>query len=331
MLIYLETRLIDNFSQQVISYICPTRKLTSLDPSRLRAHLALFAVALIYGMNYSIAKDVMPDYLGPRGFILVRALGGVILFWLTAFIWNNEKTALKDHLLFFVCGVFGVAGNQLTFFEGLNITTPINAAVMMTVNPILVLLLSALILKEGLRMARIIGIVLGIAGAIMLITRGGAEVDIFASDKSLGNFLVFLNASSYAMYLILVKPLMRKYAPITVIRWVFTYGLLVVIPFGYEQMSEIRWIHLPDGIILRIAFVVIGTTYFAYLLNVFALKTVSSTTVSFYIYLQPLIAAIVAIVLGKDHLTPVLVMAAVLIFAGVYLVSFFGRNMGRSR
>lgn len=302
-----------------------------MDRSRLHAHLALFAVALIYGMNYSIAKDVMPDYLGPRGFILVRALGGVVLFWLTALIWRNEKTALRDHWLFFVCGVFGVAGNQLTFFEGLNITTPINAAVMMTVNPILVLLLSALILKERLRTARIIGIVLGISGAIMLITRGGAEVEIFASDKSLGNLLVFINASSYAMYLILVKPLMRKYAPITVIRWVFTYGLLVVLPFGYQQMSEIQWVHLPDGIIMRIAFVVIGTTYFAYLLGVFALKTVSSTTVSFYIYLQPLIAAVVAIILGKDHLTPVLLLAAALIFTGVYLVSFFGRRTSRSR
>lgn len=268
----------------------------------------------------------MPDYLGPRGFILVRALGGVTLFWLTAFLWKFERTQLKDHLLFLVCGLFGVAINQMSFFEGLNITTPINAAVMMTVNPVLVLLLSAIILKEALRPARIIGILLGIAGAIMLITRGGAEVDIFSSDKSLGNLLVFINASSYALYLILVKPLMSRYAPITVIRWVFTYGLLIVIPFGWPQLSDTSWGQLPSDILLRIAFVVLGTTYLAYLLNVFALKTVSSTTVSFYIYLQPLVAAVVAILLGVDHLTPVLLIAAALIFSGVYLVSFFGKR-----
>ena len=302
-----------------------------MEQSRIQAHLALFVVALIYGLNYTIAKDVMPVYVGPRGFILVRALGGVGLFWLTSVIWKHERTELKDHLLFFVCGMFGVAINQMSFFEGLNITTPINAAVMMTVNPILVLLLSAIILRERLRLARIIGIVLGIAGAIMLITRGGAEVDIFSSDKSTGNLLVFVNASSYALYLILVKPLMRKYAPITVIRWVFTYGLLIVLPFGFEQMREIEWVLLPAGIVMRIAFVVVGTTYLAYLLNVFALKTVSSTTVSFYIYLQPLIAAIVAILLGKDQLTLVLVLAAALIFGGVYLVSFFGRKRASSR
>ena len=300
--------------------------LATLEKSRLYAHIALFVVALIYGLNYTIAKDVMPHYLMPRGFILVRAFGAVLLFWLTALLWRRESIAIKDHGRLFICGLFGVAGNQLTFFEGLNITTPINAAVMMTINPVLVLLLSALVLKESLRPARIFGIVLGLSGAVMLITRAGAEVDIFSSDKSLGNLLVFINASSYAFYLILVKPLMRKFAPITVIRWVFTYGLLLVLPFGFGQMTEAEWLAFPPDVLARIAFVVLGTTYLAYLLNVYALKTVSSTTVSFYIYLQPLIAAVVAILLGKDHLTLVLVLAAALIFTGVYLVSFFGRG-----
>ncbi len=302
-----------------------------MDKIRLRAHLALFIVALIYGLNYTIAKDVMPDYLGPRGFILLRALGGVILFWLTSWIWPIERTKFRDHLRLFACGLFGVAVNQLCFFEGLNITTPINAAVMMTVNPILVLVLSALILKEQLRLARIIGIALGIAGAIMLITRGGTQVDIFSSEKSIGNLLVFINACSYAFYLILVKPLMLKYRPITVIRWVFSYGLVVVLPFGFQQMNEIAWIDLPVEILIRIGFVILGTTYLAYLLNVYALKTLSSTTVSFYIYLQPLIAALVAIALGKDHLTITLIIAAALIFSGVYLVSFFSRRISRDK
>lgn len=300
-----------------------------MQKSSVRAHLALLVVAVIYGLNYTIAKDVMPDYLGPRGFILVRAIGGVALFWLTSLFWSNQRTDLKDHWRFFICGFFGVAANQLSFFEGLNITTPINAAVMMTVNPILVLILSAIILKEGLRPARIVGIALGIAGAIILITRGGAEVNIFSSDMSMGNLLVFANASFYAFYLILVKPLMSKYAPITVIRWVFTYGLMVVIPFGYAQFGEVAWLELPGPILVRIAFVVLGTTYLAYLLNVYALKTVSSTTVSFYIYLQPLIAALVAILLGKDYLTLTLILASGLIFSGVYLVSFFGRQNTR--
>lgn len=290
--------------------------------AKLKAHIALFAVALIYGLNYSIAKDVMPEYIGPRGFILLRAIGAVSLFWITAGIVKWEKTKLEDHLRLAVCGLFGVAGNQLLFFEGLTITTPINAAVMMTTNPILVLVLSALILKEKIRLTRVIGIAFGLAGAAWLITRGGSELDIFNSDTSLGNLLVFLNAASFGAYLVLVKPLMRSYAPLTVIRWVFLYGTLIVAVFGWKQFGEVNWNSLPGSAIGSMAFVVLGTTYLAYLLNMYSLKTVSSTTVSFYIYLQPVTAAVVAIALGKDHITLSLVISAILIFLGVYFVSF---------
>ncbi|WP_417609498.1 DMT family transporter [Owenweeksia hongkongensis] len=292
---------------------------------KLLAHFALFAVALIYGLNYSIAKDVMPAFIEPRGFILLRAIGATALFWLTALSFGNEKIALKHHWRLAVCGVFGVAANQMLFFEGLNITSPINAAVMMTTNPILVLIMSAIILKESLRWSRIVGIALGIAGALFLITRGGQVVDIFDADKSLGNLLVFLNAASYAAYLVLVKPLMANYKAITVIKWVFLYGLILVFPFGASQLMDVTWHAFPPDIIWKVAFVVIGTTYLAYLFNVYALKTVTSTTVSFYIYLQPLIAAIAAIAMGRDQLTSVLLLSAGLIFSGVFLVSFYKR------
>ncbi len=296
------------------------------DRTKIKAHLALFVVAIIYGLNFSIAKDVMPHHIQPLGFILLRAVGATALFWVTAGLVKRERVARRDHIRMFVCGIFGVACNQMLFFEGLNITTPISAAVMMTINPILVLVMSALILKESIRAARIAGIALGIAGAIFLITRGGQETDIFSAEKSLGNLLVFLNAASYAAYLVLVKPLMKRYAPITVIRWVFLYGMCIILPFGFEQFAEVEWSKLPVDAIAKMTYVVICTTYLAYLLNVFALKTVTSTTVSFYVYLQPVTATLAAIVMGKDELTWVLITAAAFIFSGVYLVSFFRRK-----
>ncbi len=292
---------------------------------KLTAHLALLAVALIYGLNYTFAKGVMPHYITPLSFILVRAIGATALFWLTARLFHWEKVARKDLGRMAVCGVFGVACNQMLFFEGLNLTTPISAAVMMTVNPILVLVMSAIILKESLRLGRIVGIVLGIAGALFLITRGGQVGDILSSDKSLGNLLVLLNALSYGIYLVLVKPLMRKYKAITVIRWVFLFGLLMVLPFGLPRLGEIDWMAMPPSIAWSVVFVVVCTTYLAYLFNVYALKTVSSTTVSFYIYLQPLFAALTAIALGRDEITVTLLLSALLLFAGVYLVSFYKR------
>ncbi|HBF20971.1 MAG: EamA family transporter [Owenweeksia sp.] len=289
------------------------------------AHLALLAVAIIYGLNYSIAKDVMPGHITPLTFILVRAIGATSLFWLTARLFSWERIKRKDLPRLALCGMFGVACNQMLFFEGLNLTTPINAAVMMTVNPILVLVLSAIILKESLRPGRIFGIVLGIMGALFLITRGGQVTDILDSDKSWGNVLVLLNALSYGVYLVLVKPLMKKYKAITVIRWVFLFGLFMVLPFGGPHFGDIEWGAMPVDIWWKVGFVVICTTYLAYLLNVFALKTVSSTTVSFYIYLQPLFAALTAIVMGKDEITLILCLAALLLFTGVYFVSFYKR------
>ena len=280
-------------------------------------------MALIYGLNYSIAKDVMPEFVLPRAFILIRVSGAVILFFALYLLGPRERIAKKHWPRLIAAGFFGVAANQMLFFEGLNITTPISSAVIMTTNPIMVLSLSAIFLKVPLKLARIFGIVLGLSGALYLIGKGGPLTEVFKEQESLGNLLVMLNALSYASYLVVVKPLMKDYKPLTVITWVFLAGLAFVIPFGTTQLPSIEWALMPAKIYWEIAFVVVGTTFFAYLLNIYALKTVSSTTVSFYIYLQPLIATASAILLGSDEPTSYMLISAALIFSGVYLVSFY--------
>lgn len=293
--------------------------------SKLWAHLALLAVALIYGLNYVIAKDVMPIYVQPKGFILIRAIGATLLFHLLGLFFKQAAIGRKHWPRLVLAGFFGVAANQLLFFEGLNITSPINASVIMTTNPIMVLILSALILKVPVTRARIIGISLGLTGALLLISRGESLTEVLNGGKSLGNLLVFLNALSYGAYLITVKPLMNEYRPLNVIKWVFTCGLVFVIPFGANQLAAVEWPDLPLMIIGEILYVVLATTFLAYLLNIYALQSVSSTTVSFYIYLQPLFASAFAIILGKDALSTLIIIAAVLIFSGVYLVSLYRR------
>lgn len=290
--------------------------------SRTKAHIALFIVALIYGLNYIIAKEVMNGYIDPRGFIFMRVSGASALFWLFhAFAKSKEKIARSDWPRVLASGFFGVAANQMLFFEGLNLTTPINASVIMTGNPILVLIISAVLLKEPIRKGRLLGIFIGGAGALYLILgRGAAE--LLHADTSLGNLLILLNASSYAVYLVIVKPLMAKYDALQVIKWVFASGLVFVIPLGGPQFAAVDWHAWTPTIYVQAAFVVIGTTFIAYLFNIFALKTVSSTTVSTYIYLQPLLATLASLALAKDVLTWRIATAATLIFTGVYLVSF---------
>lgn len=284
-----------------------------------KAHLAIFGANLIYGVNYTIAKDIMPNYIKPFGFIFCRVLGALVLFWLFQFFFEKEKIDRKDFFRLFICGLFGVASNQLMFFYGLNLTSPINAAIIMTCNPILVLIIASIILKEKITSRKIIGISLGLLGAVgLILNKESIQID---DSNLLGDLFIFLNASSYAIYLVTVKPLMQKYSPITVIKWVFLFGAVIVIPFGWEQFGEVKWSDFNTTIWLSFLFVVVGTTFFAYLFNIYGLKRLNPSTVSTYIYSQPLIASLVALALQKDELNLVKIIAAILIFTGVYLVS----------
>ena len=285
----------------------------------LFAHLALLGANLIYAINYSFAKDVMPDFIMPSGFILLRVIGALLLFALFYFLFVKEKVERKDIFRLAICGVFGVAINQLLFFEGLNLTTPINAAIVMTTNPILVIFLSFLIIKEPITFNKSAGILLGLVGASILILKGGS-ID-FSSNYQIGNLFVFINAVSYGLYLVIVKPMMEKYNPITVMFYVFGFGLLYVIPFGFINLADVKWAIIPSNIYWEIAFVVVCTTFIAYLLNSSALKQLSPSTVSIYIYLQPILATLFAIFWGSDSLDGQKIIAAILIFLGVYLVS----------
>jgi drug/metabolite transporter (DMT)-like permease len=284
------------------------------------AHLSLFSANLIYAINYTVAKTVMPQYVEPLGFIFMRVVGATLLFWLCYSLFAFEKIERKDMLRLMLCGLFGVAINQMLFFEGLNLTTPINASVIMVTNPILVLIISAFLISEKVTIRKLSGIVLGAIGAISLFTEGG-NLSLLNSSQSLGNLLVLINACSYGVYLVIVKPLMAKYQTMTVISWVFFFGLIFVIPFGFGEFSQIEWSTMPTNIIYAIIFVVVGTTFLAYLFNIIGLRTLSPTTVSTYIYLQPILASIIAISFNSDQLDANKIISSLIIFAGVYLVS----------
>ena len=286
--------------------------------NNLRAHLSILGANIIYGINYTVAKDVMPDYITPFGFVFCRILGALILFWSVSFI-QYEKIEKKDLLLLATCGFFGVFANQLMFLYGLDNTTPINASIIMISNPILVLIASAIILKNRITGMKVTGITLGIIGALLLLL---LKQDFsFGSEYLLGDLFIFLNAAAYGVYLVLVFPLMKKYNPITVLKWVFTFGFIFVIPFSIQDFSNTAWHNFSLKIWLEFSFVIIGTTFFAYLLNIYGLKRLNPSVVSTYIYLQPLFAALIAIWAGKDAIDGVKIIAALLIFSGVYLVN----------
>jgi drug/metabolite transporter (DMT)-like permease len=287
---------------------------------RLRAHLALIAANLIYGVNYGIAKQVMPDYLSPFAFVFARISGACLLFWMLSVFLVKQKLAREDIPRLLLATVFGVAVNQSLFLNGLNLTTPIDAAIIMTATPILVLVVARILVREPITIIKVMGIVTGAAGAILLILYNGNIS--FGNRQLTGNSIIFANATSYAVYLVIVKPLMEKYHPVILMRWVFLFGLLLVSGPGLPAFIRVDWGTMPGDIMLSVLFVVVGTTFLAYLFNMFSLKYVKPITVSIYIYSQPVIASVVAMILGQDVVTLVKVVAAVLVFTGVYFVSY---------
>ena len=287
------------------------------------AHLALLIVALIYAGNYLIAKVVMDgDYIKPLGFVLLRVISGTTLFWLVSLFTVRERIHRSDWKFFVLCGLTGVAANQSLFFSGLDLTTPIHASLIMTVSPMLVLVFSYLILKEHITGRKVTGIFVGCAGAVTLMTLG-KEV-MTGSQYLVGDLMIFLNATSYALYLVLVKRLIRQYAPLTVIKWVFSAGLIFVFPLGIGQMLQIDWQTFQFTTWLAVAYVLLCVTFLAYLLNIFALKRVSPNTVSIYIYLQPLFASVLSVIFTGEEISLIKLVSGVLIFSGVYLVSSSG-------
>ena len=286
---------------------------------RTWALIAATLVSIIYGVSYTIAKDVMPFYVKPYGFIFLRVSGATILFWMISFIGPKEKIELQDFPRIIVAAFFGVALNMLAFFKGLSYTSPISASVLMVTTPIIVLILSAILMKERILKRKVFGILLGLLGASFLILYGKSVGN--ATNATLGNFLVFINAASYAFYLIIVKKLMDKYNAFTFVKWIYLIGLLMVIPFGWSEFQEIQWQSLPTPILWEIGFVIVFTTFFTYLFNLLSMRELKPTTVAVFVYLQPLFATIYAMSLGKDELTLVKIVSAILIFGGVYLVT----------
>lgn len=262
----------------------------------------------------------MPDYLEPRTIILIRVLGATIVFWIAGLFYTKEKVQKKDLLRLALISFFGVALNQVMFFEGLNLTTPINASIIMVGIPILVLVFSHFIIGDRLNRNKVVGISLGFTGAAYLILQGGNFT--FTSDTFIGNLFIFVNVSSYAFFLVMVKPLMKKYTPITIMKWVFLFGFIYVTPVSLNLAIESDYSSIPTDIWVSIGYVVIFTTVLAYFLNNYSLKSITPTVNSAYIYLQPVIASVIAISFGKDELTVTELIAAGLIFTGVYFVSF---------
>ncbi|WP_062057042.1 DMT family transporter [Aquimarina longa] len=293
--------------------------------NKVKAHLALLSVNIIYGANYLVAKGLMPNKIEASALVFLRISGAGLLFLILK-LFIKEKIDRKDITRLALCGFLGVAVNQFFSMNGLSLTSPVDAAIIITAIPIFTVVISYFLLREPLTSRRILGISIGGIGAILLIYLGNSGL---GTGSLLGNIFVFINALAFAFYLVLVKPLMLKYKPVTVIVWTFLFGFIFMFPFCVEKLmyTDFTAFTVPNWVSL--CYVVIGPTFLTYLLNMFALQFVKPTVSSSYIYLQPAIAMILVALTSywvvnsqyKGDLTIGKLLCCLLIFSGVYLIS----------
>lgn len=286
---------------------------------QLKAHLGLLGTNLFFAINLSAVKYLTGNgFMQPFGMNVIRVGVSVILFWILFLVKPAaKKIGKKDTPRFILCALTGIAINQMLFLKGLSLTYSIHAVLLMLTTPILITIVAAWVLKERISINKIAGLALGISGAVVLIT--SRQSTGTGAAVLLGDLLVLINAISYTIYFILVKPLMLKYNPVQVIRMVFTWGLLMVLPFGWTEFAAIDWSRFGPVEFTSIGLITICGTFLAYLFNVYGIKILGASVAGSYIYIQPVFATVIAMIFLKEQLEPYKILAAVLIFAGVYL------------
>lgn len=285
----------------------------------VQAHAALIFVSLVYAFTFSVVKEVIPVYLSAPAFVVLRVAGALLLFWPISAIFIRERVDKKDFPRLLALAILGVAINQSLFFKGLEITTPINASIIMVSNPIFVLIFSALLLKERISLRKIAGISFGIVGALLLLLFN--KDFTFGSRTLVGDIMILINSMAWAGYIVLVKPLMNKYNSFTIVKWVFLFGFCCVLPVGYTDLTTVTWSSVTSVIWLDIVFIIIGSTFLSYVLNTYALRALSPSSMSMYVYFQPFLTTLIAILFyHNDWLDMRKIVSGILIIIGVYLV-----------
>lgn len=285
----------------------------------LKGHIALFTAQLIYALNYSIAKGLMPEYIGPMSIVFFRITGAAILFWSLSFFVPMQKVEKKDMMKLAWLALFGVVINQIFFIYGLSITSPINSSIIMISNPIIVFIGTLVILKERISTLKIGGLLMAVTGAFLILRyKGNFEV---GSDTMAGDVMTLINSASWAFFIVMAKPIMVKYNTPTAMRWLFLFGTIYIIPIALPYAQETHFAAFTQHAWFALGFVVVATTFLAYLLNLYGLQELSSNTVSAYIYLQPFLASLFAIALGEDKLTATKLLSGACIICGLYLIN----------
>ena len=290
-----------------------------MENKKLTGHIALLSANIIFGMNNPISRTLMPEILSPYSLTFFRLAGGMLLFWIVSLFVKKEKVPAKDIFLLFLASFFALTLNQLPFFVGLSMTSPIDASIVVTMLPILTMILAAIIIKEPITLMKTVGVLVGASGALLLVF--SSHTLHAGKSNFFGNVIVFGAVASFAVYLTVFKDLITRYSPVTIMKWMFLFGTLVCFPFCYKPIMQTDFVLLSHVTLWKIGYMVIFATFFGYLLIPIGQKVLRPTTLSMYNYVQPIMATLLAVIIGMDTFGYEQALSGVLVFSGVYIVT----------
>lgn len=293
-----------------------------MNSEKLKGHLLILMANILFAINMPVSKYLLPEHVLPEALTIMRMSFACVMFWITSLFVPYEKVSPKDLGLLFVCALCGVGFNQGLFIWGLNSTSPVDASIIATAVPIFVMILAAIILKEPITKMKAFGVLMGVAGAVSLILQSTHGTN--QQSSLTGNLLISLSGFVYSIYLVLSKPLTLKYSAVTIMKWMFLFSTLSVMPFTVTYVWESPAFHrelLDFKEMGAIFFVLFGATFIPYLLIPMSLKRIRPTTVSMYNYVQPIVASMIAVMIGQDSFQITKFLSAALVFVGVYLVT----------
>lgn len=290
-----------------------------MEYTKKTGHIALFVANLVFGLNTIVSRSLMPDILSPYTLTFSRLAGGMLLFWIASLFVKSEKVPPKDIFMFFLASIFSLVLNQLPYFVGLSITSPIDASIVVTTLPIITMILAAIFIKEPITLMKFVGVIVGLSGALLLVLT--SKHTHVGESNFWGNVIVLSAVFAFAIYLTAFKKLIMRYSAITVMKWMFLFGTIMCFPFCWPYLQVTDYASLSENTYWRIGFVVVLGTFFTYMLIPIGQKVLRPTTFSMYNYLQPIVASMVAVAIGMDTFGVEKALSAVLVFSGVYIVT----------
>lgn len=278
----------------------------------------MFGAEFMWGLGAPVGKMILAGGVSPLILTDCRMIGAAALFWVVSLFTKPEHVTPRDLLSIFFASLLGILFNQGLFLFGLQLTSPVNASIITTSSPIITMIMAAVVLREPVTKLKVGGVFIGALGALVLIV-GGSSSD--GSGMPLGDILVVLAQISFSCYLVFFKHLTSKYTPVTLMKWMFTYASICMIPFSYGDLIGMDWSMLPVEVICGVAMFVVGPTFISYLLLPVGQRHLRPTVTSMYNYVQPIIASFVTVWMGLGGFTVSKGVAIVMVFTGVFLVT----------